>query len=63
MQVRVNSGNKDFHYTHWTILPDRFRPNDLSSLSDTKPTQAQRSDPCTTGSLLDISDDETTRLK
>lgn len=36
IQVRIKAGNKDFHYTTWTILPDRFTDEDLNSLSDEK---------------------------
>lgn len=37
LKVRLGSGNKDFHYTHWTVLPDRFDDCDLIQLDDTKP--------------------------
>lgn len=45
-QVRLGSGNRDFHYTHWSILIDRFDPRDLQGLS-TQPKQitAQGPDP------------------
>ncbi|XP_060599721.1 uncharacterized protein LOC132753283 isoform X2 [Ruditapes philippinarum] len=32
-QVRLESGNKDFHYTHWSVIIDRFNPRDLKHLS------------------------------
>ncbi|XP_062588335.1 uncharacterized protein LOC134250012 [Saccostrea cucullata] len=32
-QVRVGSGNKDYHYTHWTVLVDRLLPIDVPELS------------------------------
>lgn len=31
-QVRLGSGNRDFHYTHWSVLIDRFNPRDLQDL-------------------------------
>ena len=34
-QVRAGSGNRDYHYTHWTIIVDRATEADLSELSDT----------------------------
>ena len=33
----MSSGNRDYHYTHWTILPDRFADDDLKHLSDSPP--------------------------
>lgn len=33
MKVRVGSGNKDYHYTHWTVLVDRLLPIDVPELS------------------------------
>ena len=32
IQVRVNSKHRDYHYTHWTIYPDRFVYNELGDL-------------------------------
>ncbi len=32
LQVRLSSGNRDFHYTHWTVLPDRFLPNEIAAV-------------------------------
>lgn len=32
-QVRVGSGNRDFHYTHWSVLVDRITPLDFPDLS------------------------------
>ena len=34
LQVRAGSGNRDYHYTHWTILIDRATEEDLSDLSE-----------------------------
>ena len=31
--MRVCSGNRDWHYTHWTVYPDRFHPDDFKDLS------------------------------
>ena len=36
LQVRLGSGNKDFHYTHWTIYPDRFSAADLEEQNLTR---------------------------
>lgn len=33
MKVRVGSGNKYYHYTHWTVLVDRLLPIDVLELS------------------------------
>lgn len=33
MKVRVGSGNKDYHYTHWTVLLDRLLSIDVPELS------------------------------
>jgi hypothetical protein len=32
-QVRLESGNRDFHYTHWSVIIDIFNPRDLKDLS------------------------------
>ena len=44
-QVRLGSGNKDYHYTHWTILPDRHTEADLESLSSEPPIRYEKPDP------------------
>ncbi|XP_053405618.1 uncharacterized protein LOC123556242 isoform X2 [Mercenaria mercenaria] len=32
-QVRIGSGNRDFHYTHWSVIIDRLLPIDLPDLN------------------------------
>lgn len=47
-QVRLESGNRDFHYTHWSVIIDRFHPRDLQDLSiEPKAVPASGPDPKT----------------
>jgi hypothetical protein len=41
----MNSGNNDYHYTHWTIYPDRFTADDLEALSPHRKTAANSKPP------------------
>ncbi|XP_052236745.1 uncharacterized protein LOC127848363 [Dreissena polymorpha] len=31
-QIRYGSSNRDYHYTHWSVIIDRFDPRDLEGL-------------------------------
>ncbi|WAR09365.1 LOW QUALITY PROTEIN: hypothetical protein MAR_019323, partial [Mya arenaria] len=47
-QVRLDGGNRDFHYTHWSVIIDRFHPRDLQDPSiEPKAVSAGGPDPKT----------------
>ena len=35
----MKSGNREAHYSHWTILPDRFTVDDLAEFSSEIPPE------------------------
>lgn len=60
MKVRVGSGNKYYHYTHWTVLVDRLLPINVPELSrQTKVIPPDGLDP----NLFFLSDEECAVLK
>ena len=56
----MDSGNKDFHYTHWSVLVDRATEADLEHLSDeAKVVQPEGPDPA----MFFLSQDEENELR
>ena len=59
-QVRLGSGNRDFHYTHWTVYPDRFVDAEFEDLS-TEPVGHPGANPPRASFLCSDSENESMR--